>query len=40
MGVEPSEFMDDARWEDLNERALAEHLETWPILLEMTAMGQ
>lgn len=39
-GVEPSEFMDDARWEDLNERALAEHLETWPILLEMTAMGQ
>ena len=39
-GVEPSEFMDDARWEDLNERALAESLETWPILLEMTAMGQ
>ena len=39
-GVEPSGFMDDARWEDLNERALAENLETWPILLEMTAMGQ
>lgn len=39
-GVEPSEFMNDARWEDLNERALAESLETWPILLEMTAMGQ
>jgi hypothetical protein len=38
-GVEPSSFMDDYRWEDLSERALAEGLETWPILLEMTAMG-
>ena len=38
-GVEPSEFMDDPRWEDLNERAIAENLETWPILLQMTAMG-
>ena len=38
-GVEPSEFMDDPRWEDLNERAIAEGLETWPILLQMTAMG-
>ena len=38
-GVEPSSFMDDHRWEDLSERALAEGLETWPILLEMTAMG-
>lgn len=38
-GVEPSEFMDDPRWEDINERAIAEGLETWPILLQMTAMG-
>ena len=38
-GAEPSSFMDDYRWEDLSERALAEGLETWPILLEMTAMG-
>ena len=38
-GVEPSAFMDDPRWEDLNERAIAEGLETWPILLQMTAMG-
>ena len=38
-GVEPSAFMDDARWEDLNERAIAEGVETWPILLQMTAMA-
>jgi hypothetical protein len=38
-GVEPSAFMDDPRWEDLNERAIAEGIETWPILLQMTAMG-
>jgi hypothetical protein len=38
-GVEPSTFMDDPRWEDLNERAIAEGVETWPILLQMTAMG-
>jgi hypothetical protein len=38
-GVEPSAFMDDPRWEDINERAIAEGLETWPILLQMTAMG-
>ena len=38
-GVEPSEFMDDPRWEDLNERCIAEGLESWPILLQMTAMG-
>jgi hypothetical protein len=31
--------MDDPRWEDINERAIAEGLETWPILLQMTAMG-
>ena len=37
-GVEPSAFMDDPRWEDLSERAIAEGLETWPILLQMTAM--
>lgn len=38
-GMEPSSFMDDPRWEVLSERSLAEGLETWPILLEMTAMG-
>ena len=37
-GVEPSAFMDDPRWEDMSERAIAEGLETWPILLQMTAM--
>ena len=38
-GVEPSEFMDDPRWEDLNERCVAEGLSQVPILLQMTAMG-
>ena len=37
-GVEPASFMDDPRWEDISERAIAEGLETWPILLQMTAM--
>ena len=37
-GVEPSAFMDDPRWEDISERAIAAGLETWPILLQMTAM--
>lgn len=37
-GLEPSQFMDDPRWEDISERAIAEGLETWPILLQMTAM--
>lgn len=38
-GIEPAEFMDDPRWEDIGERALAEGLETWPILLEMASLG-
>ena len=38
-GVEPAAFMDDPRWEDISERAIAEGLETWPILLQMTAMA-
>lgn len=37
-GIEPAAFMDDPRWEDISERAIAEGLETWPILLQMTAM--
>lgn len=37
-GVEPSAFMDDPRWEDINERALASKVEVWPILMEMAAM--
>ena len=35
-GVEPSAFMDDPRWEDISERAIAEGLETWPILLQLS----
>ena len=37
-GVEPSAFMDDPRWEDINERALAASVEVWPILMQMAAM--
>lgn len=37
-GVEPSAFMDDPRWEDINERALASSVEVWPILMQMVSM--
>ena len=37
-GVEPSDMMDDPRWEDLSERAMATGFETWPVFLQLTAM--
>ncbi len=37
-GVEPSDMMDDARWEDISERAMAIGFETWPVFLELTAV--
>ena len=38
-GVEPTEMMNDPRWEDLSERAVAIGFETWPVFLQLTAMG-
>jgi len=38
-GVEPSAFMDDPRWEDINERSLAAGVEPWPILMEVASVG-
>jgi len=35
-GVEPAGMMEDARFEILNERAIAEGFETWPVFVEMT----
>lgn len=37
-GVEPSDMMDDPRWEDISERAMATGFETWPVFLQLTAM--
>jgi len=37
-GVEPSEMMDDPRWEDISERATAVGFETWPVFLQLAAM--
>jgi hypothetical protein len=37
-GIEPTEMMNDPRWEDLSERALAIGFETWPVFLQLTAM--
>ena len=37
-GVDPSEMMDDPRWEDISERAMATGFETWPVFLQLTAM--
>ncbi len=37
-GVEPSDMMDDPRWEDISERATAVGFETWPVFLELAAM--
>ena len=39
-GVEPSDMMDDPRWEDISERAMATGFETWPVFLQLTAMQQ
>ncbi len=38
-GVDPTEMMNDPRWENLSERALAIGFETWPVFLQLTAMG-
>jgi hypothetical protein len=38
-GIEPSEMMDDPRWNSINERATAVGFETWPVFLELTSMG-
>ena len=35
-GIEPSAMMEDPRFEILNERAIAEGFETWPVFVEMT----
>ena len=37
-GVEPTDMMDDPRWEDISERAMATGFETWPVFLELTAV--
>lgn len=38
-GVEPSDMMDDPRWEDISERAMASGFETWPVFLQLTAVA-
>ena len=38
-GIDPAEMMNDPRWEDLSERALAIGFETWPVFLQLTAMS-
>ena len=38
-GIEPSEMMDDPRWNNINERATAVGFETWPVFLQLTSMG-
>ena len=35
-GIEPGDMMDDPRWEDLNERAVAAELNAWALFVEMT----
>ena len=37
-GVDPSDMMDDPRWEDISERATAVGFETWPVFLQLAAM--
>lgn len=37
-GVDPTEMMDDPRWEDINERAAAVGFETWPVFLQLATM--
>ncbi len=36
-GVDPSEMMTDERMEDINERALAQNFETWPVFMQMVS---
>ncbi|MAR47079.1 MAG: hypothetical protein CMA41_04675 [Euryarchaeota archaeon] len=37
-GVEPSDMVDDPRWESINERAAAVGFETWPVFMEITSV--
>lgn len=37
-GVEPSDMVDDPRWESINERAAAIGFETWPVFMELTSV--
>ena len=37
-GVQPSDMMDDPRWDNITERASAAGFETWPVFLELAAM--
>jgi len=36
-GVDPAEMMTDPRLEDINERALAQNFETWPVFMQMVS---
>ena len=36
-GVDPSEMMSDVRMEEINERALAQNFETWPVFMQMVS---
>ena len=36
-GVDPSDMMTDPRMEDINERALAQNFETWPVFMQMVS---
>lgn len=38
-GVEPSEMVDDPRWDSINERAAAVGFETWPVFMELTSVN-
>ena len=37
-GVEPSDMVDDPRWDSINERASAVGFETWPVFMELTSV--
>ncbi len=37
-GVEPSDMVDDPRWETINERAAAVGFQTWPVFMELTSV--
>ena len=36
-GVDPADMMTDPRLEDINERALAQDFETWPVFMQMVS---
>ena len=37
-GIEPSDMVDDPRWESIKERAAAVGFETWPVFMELTSV--